>query len=304
MELRQLEYFVAVAEEHSFTRAAERVHISQSGVSAQLRQLERELGAELIDRSTRTAKLTAAGDAALPAARAALAAADEVRRTVDQISGLVRGRVTVGMVMGCTLTPLFDAVAQFSHDYPGVEVELLEDASEQLAERLRDGDLDVAVLGAATPSLPDLQTSQCVAEPLVAGAPPAHPLAQRGASVRLAELVTHPLVCMPVGTGIRAVLDHACAAAGLTPNVALEASAPSAVRDLAARGLGAAVLSESMLHGEGRLTPLPIADLCQPAFLLLAWRNTPSPAARALVERCSQRFAHAAPAVVALSATA
>src|ERR1700704_5107666 len=75
MELRQLEYFVAVAEEQNFTRAAERVHISQSGVSAQIRQLERELGAELFDRSTRTATLTVAGEAALEHARAALAAA-------------------------------------------------------------------------------------------------------------------------------------------------------------------------------------------------------------------------------------
>jgi DNA-binding transcriptional LysR family regulator len=112
MELRQLEYFVAVAEEHSFTRAAERVNISQSGVSAQLRQLEREHGAGLVDRSTRIAKLTAAGRVALEPARRALAAAAEVHRAADEISGLMRGRVTVGMDTGCTLTPLFDAGVQ------------------------------------------------------------------------------------------------------------------------------------------------------------------------------------------------
>ena len=98
MDLRQLEYFVAVAEEANFTRAAERVHISQSGVSAQVRQLERELGADLIDRSTRTATLTAAGVAALAPARAALAAAASVRQAVDDVNELMRGRLAVAMV--------------------------------------------------------------------------------------------------------------------------------------------------------------------------------------------------------------
>src|SRR5471032_2460506 len=101
MELRQLEYFVAVAEEANFTRAAERVHISQSGVSAQVRQLERELGQPLLDRSGRSVRLTEVGEAVLPFARAALDAADGARLTVDQLAGLVRGQVKVGMVNGC-----------------------------------------------------------------------------------------------------------------------------------------------------------------------------------------------------------
>src|SRR4051812_23702444 len=104
MELRQLEYFVAVAEEGNFTRAAERVHISQSGVSAQIQQLERELGAPLLDRSGRTATLTVAGAAALPYARAVLASVADVRRSVDDVNELVRGELVVGMVTGCTIT--------------------------------------------------------------------------------------------------------------------------------------------------------------------------------------------------------
>src|SRR5258708_38261492 len=99
MELRQLEYFVAVAEEQNFTRAAERVHISQSGVSAQIRQLERELGAELFDRSARTATLTAAGKAALEHARATLAAAGAHGHAVGQVTDRIRGRRPVGMVV-------------------------------------------------------------------------------------------------------------------------------------------------------------------------------------------------------------
>src|SRR4030088_3825473 len=103
MDLRQLEYFVAVAEEQNFTRAAERVHISQSGVSAQIRQLERELGAELFDRSARIATLTVAGKVALEYARATLAAAEAVGHAVDEVTDLIRGTLTVGMVTGCTV---------------------------------------------------------------------------------------------------------------------------------------------------------------------------------------------------------
>src|SRR4051794_11788764 len=106
MDLRQLEYFVAVAEERNFTRAAGRVHISQSGVSAQIRRLERELGADLFDRSARTVTLTVAGKAALDPARAALAAAVAVGQAVTEVTGLIRGRLAVGMVVGCTITPL------------------------------------------------------------------------------------------------------------------------------------------------------------------------------------------------------
>src|ERR1700712_5219510 len=105
MELRQLEYFVAVAEEGNFTRAAERVHISQSGVSAQIKELERDLGAPLIDRAGRTATLTSAGRAALVHARAALASAEATRQAVDEVNGLVRGALVVGMVPACTVAP-------------------------------------------------------------------------------------------------------------------------------------------------------------------------------------------------------
>src|ERR1700677_2005336 len=137
MELRQLEYFIAVAEEANFTRAAERVHISQSGISAQIRQLERDLGAELIDRSGRTASLTTAGAAALEHARGALASVEAVRQAVDDVNGLIRGRLVVGMVTACTVTPLFDALASFHLAHPAVEISLVEDNSDRLVARVR-----------------------------------------------------------------------------------------------------------------------------------------------------------------------
>jgi DNA-binding transcriptional LysR family regulator len=288
MELRQLEYFVAVAEERNFTRAAERVHISQSGVSAQIRQLERELGAELFDRSARAVTLTVAGKAALEHARAALAAADGVRRSVGEVTGLLRGRLSVGMVVGCTVLPLFEALAAFHEAHPGVELSLLEDNSDRLVEAVRGGALDMALVGAA--ALPEgVDSVAVVSEPLVVAVPAGHPLADRK-RVGLREVCAHPLVCMPPGTGLRTVFDRACAAQGLRPGVALEASAAGAVADLAARGLGVAVLSESMAAAfADRLTTVALRDVRSPALLALVWRDA-GPAVPALLERMRNAF--------------
>ncbi|MFF9315107.1 LysR family transcriptional regulator [Streptomyces sp. NPDC004684] len=291
MELRQLEYFVAVAEERNFTRAAERVHISQSGVSAQIRQLERELGAELFDRSARAVTLTVAGKAALEHARAALAAAGAVGQAVDEVTDLIRGRLTVGMVIGCTVTPLFDALAAFHQAHPGVEITLLEDSSDRLVEGVRTGAVDLALIGASATTPDGLDALTIISERLVAAVPAGHPLARRRRVV-LRDLVAHPIVCMPPGTGLRAVFDQACAAQNLQPAIALQASAADAVADLAARGLGVAVLSESMAAGHGdRLTARILADVETPALLALIWRSAYHPAVRELLVHCRRAFA-------------
>ncbi|GLU50243.1 LysR family transcriptional regulator [Nocardiopsis ansamitocini] len=295
MELRQLEYFVAVAEEAGFTRAAERVHISQSGVSAQIRQLERELGAPLIDRSGRTATLTVAGRAALEHARAALAAADAVRQAVEEVSALIRGRLVVGMVIGCTVTPLFDALAAFHLAYPGVEIVLVEDDSDRLVESVRSGAVDLALIGTAAEPPPGLDALAIISEPLVAVVPPGHPLARRP-SVGLADICAYPIMCLPTGTGIRTVFDLTCAAQGLKPAVALQAGSPDAVAALAVRGLGVAVLCASMITGhKGRLRALAIDDATTPAVLALVWKASPGPALRELIRHSTRAFSPPAP---------
>lgn len=293
MELRQLEYFVAVAEEQNFTRAAERVHISQSGVSAQIRRLEQELGAELFDRSGRTATLTAAGRAALEHARTALAATGALAQAVGEVTGLIRGRLTVGMVVGCTLTPLFDALAAFHRAHPGVEIALLEDNSDRLVHAVRTGAVDLALVGTAATTPDGLEALTLVSERLVVAVPPGHPLA--GADrVNLRDLGGHPVICMPPGTGLRTVFDRACAGQGLEPSIALEAGASDAMADLAARGLGVAVLSASMAASYGdRLTARTIEDVEVPALLSLVWRDTRGPAVRELLLQCRRAFAPA-----------
>ncbi|MFF2014090.1 LysR family transcriptional regulator [Streptomyces sp. NPDC058195] len=290
MDLRQLEYFVAVAEERNFTRAAERVHISQSGVSAQIRQLERELGAELFDRSARTVALTVAGKAALVHARAALAAAGEVGQAVGEVTGLIRGRLTVGMVVGCTLTPLFDALAAFHEAHPGVEISLLEDRSDRLLDDVHTGAVDLALIGAATATPEGLDALTLISERLVAAVPAGHPLAGRR-RLTLRDVVAHPVVCMPPGTGLRTVFDQACTAQGLRPTIALEASAAEAIAGLAARGLGVAVLSDSMAESyRDQLTARPLADVETPALLALVWKSAHSPAVRAMLAHSRHAF--------------
>lgn len=282
MELRQLEYFVAVAEEANFTRAAARVHISQSGVSAQIRALERELGVELIDRSGGTATLTTAGQAALTQARATLAAAGSVKQSVDEVNGLLRGSLTIGMVTACTVPQLFDALARFHAAHPGVDLALHEDNSDRLVASIRSGDLDLALVGiAATPD--GLESMVVIDESIVAAVPAEHPLAaQRDAT--LAEVCEYPIVALPPGTGVRTVFDRDCAGSGLTPSITLQASAPDAVADLAARGLGVAILSRSMAQFYGdKLVAVELTDSHTAAMLALVWRRAMDPALTELV---------------------
>jgi DNA-binding transcriptional LysR family regulator len=283
MELHQLEYFVAVAEEASFTRAASRVHVAQPGVSAQVRRLESELGQQLLDRSGRSVRLTEVGSAVLPFARAALDAVANARLAVDDLAGLVRGQVTVGMVSGCALPVLAELLADFHDRHPGVAIALVEDNSDRLVERLRDGRLDLALIGWAEQTPVDIDSVVLVDEELVAAVAPGHPLASAGA-VTIRQLRDLPLVSLPRGTGVRAALDAACAAAGFTPRIVFEASALPMVVELAGRGLGLAVVPASIPNGPGILR---ITDPQLRSRLELAWPSAPAanPAARALIER-------------------
>ncbi|MCD0483363.1 LysR family transcriptional regulator [Streptacidiphilus sp. ASG 303] len=295
MEIRQLKYFIAVAEEANFTRAAQRVHISQPGISAQIRQLENDLGATLFDRSGRGAGLTAVGEVALAHAREVVAAAQSLRRSVDEMNGLVRGKLVVGMVTACTVTPLFDALSAFHRAHPGVEVSLIEDDSDRLVGHVREGRADMALIGAAGGPPAGLDGWPIITEPVVAAVPAGHPLAERG-RIPLAELVGHPIICLPQGTGVRAAFDRSAAALGLTPAVALQASAPGAVAALALRGLGVAVLSESMAARYEGLRTVPIADAGVPAVLALITATTGSPALRELLAYCRRFFGEPQPA--------
>jgi DNA-binding transcriptional LysR family regulator len=286
MELRQLEYFVAVAEEGSFTRAAVRVHVAQPGVSAQIRQLERELGQELFDRSGRTVRLTDVGAAVLPFARAALEAVAGARGAVDELTGLLRGQVSIGMVVACSSVDLFTLLEEFHRRHPGVEIALSEANSDRLIEELQAGRLDLALLGLATDPPAGIETQVIVDEPFVAAVSSGDRLAEVDV-IALDGLRERRLICLPRGTGLRTALDAACARAGFQPRVAFEASDPNVVAQLAARGLGVAILPEAVARAHApAVHSVAIADPQLRGRVELAWRadGPISPAARALID--------------------
>ncbi|MGW3210277.1 LysR family transcriptional regulator [Streptomyces sp. NPDC001135] len=291
MELRQLRYFVTVVEEAGFTRAAERLHLAQPGLSAQIRQLERELGQPLLDRSGRSVRPTEVGEAVLPYARAALAAVEGVRQTVEEYTGLLRGRVAVGLVPG-TLAHAFDVAGQLAdfHDaHPRVEVTLSEDTSDRMLAALRRGELDLAVIGVAGQEPPaGVGLHVVIDEPLTAAAVPGHPLLVEydgAGAVPPAALRGHRLISLPRGTGMRGVLERLCAEAGFQPDIAVEAATPDALARLAARGLGVALLPG--LDPRPGLRTLPVDDPRARGRVALAWRadGPMVPAARELLGR-------------------
>ncbi|MET7425801.1 LysR substrate-binding domain-containing protein [Dactylosporangium sp. NPDC005555] len=270
MELHQLVYLVAVAEEASFTRAAARLRVAQPGVSAQVRKLERELGQDLLDRSGREVRLTAAGAAVLPYARAALDAVEGARRTAAELAGLTRGRVAIGTVTSHDVD-LATVLAEFHAEHPGVEITLAEDTTDRLVDGLRAGLFDAAIIAYDTPPA-DLDVRVLTDEAVDAAVAPGHAWSRRS-TVRVSELRDRPLVCLPGGTGIRGILESACAAAGFAPRVAFEAGTPQVVARLAARGLGVAILPASIARTFDGLHALRITRPSLSGRLGLAWRR-------------------------------
>jgi DNA-binding transcriptional LysR family regulator len=162
-------------------------------------------------------------------------------------------------------------------------------ASDQLVEQVRSGLVDPALIGCAAAPPADLESCSITSEGLVAAVRRDDVLAKRR-SVSLAEIVEHPPVCLPSGAGIRTVFDRACTVLGVRPRVALQASAPVAVLDLASRGLGVAIVSESMTDRHDHLVGVPLTGVDMPAVLALIWRHGSNPAVRELVRHCETTF--------------
>jgi DNA-binding transcriptional LysR family regulator len=176
-----------------------------------------------------------------------------------------------------------------------VELSLLEDNSDRLVEGVRAATIDLALIGTASATLDGLDALTIISERLVVAVPAGHPLAKQR-RVTLRDLGHYPLVCMPPGTGLRTVFDQACAAQGLRPVIALQASAVDAIADLAIRGLAVAILSDSMAaRYRDRLTALIIDDVKTPARLALIWKTTQSPAVRELLVHSRTAFAKPEP---------
>lgn len=250
VELRHLEYFLAVADSRSFTAAAKRLHVVQSGVSATVKALERELGAELFVRGAAGVSLSPAGEALRPHARATLDAARAAKDAVGAARGTVRGTVTVGTLTSVSVIDVPTVLAELHARHPEVVVHLraASAGSAGLAGQLRDGDLDVAFLVFTGPPPADLHTRLVASVPLLLVVPAEHPLARRTA-VSLADLAGMSFVDGPPGYGNRAVVDNAFAAAGVERTVAVEVADIGTAATCIRKGLGIGFLSWSILEG-------------------------------------------------------
>jgi DNA-binding transcriptional LysR family regulator len=297
MELRQLRYLDAVARRRSFTQAALDLHVAQSALSQQVGRLERELGVELLRRTTRRVEVTEAGELVLARGRRALAEADGVRADLDALQGLVRGTLRLGGVP--PVGPVHPAalIADFTRAHPGVAITVREDVAFTLLAQLRDGALDLVMALVEPDSLDGLEGVRLREEELVVIAPQDHPFA-RAKRVRVERLADEALLTYGTGSALRDAL-LALAPGG---HVVAEANELETVRELAARGLGVTLMPRAVVASHGdRLAIRPLS----PRHTLpvsLVWRagERPTPAAQAFREHVlsTMRTSAAAPRAV------
>lgn len=289
MDLPTVEAFVTVAEELHFGAAAQRLHLVQSSVSAAVARLERELGARLLERSPRSVSLTEAGLAVLPEARRLLVAGERIRVAARGDAGLT-GTVRFGTFSALPVLDLPHQLAAFSAAHPAVEVRLSTSSSGStgLANDVRAGRLDVALV--ALP--PDLTTGLALT-PLLRSdfgvlLPPGHPLSGRP-TLALADLADEAFVDSPEGFGHRVLSDRAFAAAGLSRNVRTEVADLPSLGSYVAAGLGVAVVPVSLVAPQEGVTTVPL-DRPFSWEVFLATRPEPSPAVAAFTALALRLF--------------
>jgi DNA-binding transcriptional LysR family regulator len=296
VELRQLTYFVTVAEELSFGRAAERLHIVQPAVSQQIRRLERDLGVPLFDRSSRHVRLTAAGERLLPEARAVLAAAGRARQVATGIASGTDGILRVGTSQGLG-ERLDRTLEQLHRSAPGLQVRLVSAPAAERVARVRAGELDAAFVRAAT-TAPGVELLPMWPEPLTIALPATHPLAAQP-SIQLSQLSGIPLHLAPRQDNppFHDLILGACADAGFEP---LPGPPFTTTQDtLAEIGTGPPAwtvfyTAAADLMPAHRVGFRPLAGLTAQTFLAVP-PGPPGPALRHLLDACASASAVPAP---------
>ncbi len=283
-----MRYVVAVAETRNFTRAAERCFVVQSSLSHRIAGLERELGVRLFARSSRRVELTSAGEAFVAAARESLAAADRAVADAAAATGVVRGRLAVGVIVTAAAVDVPELLQRYRALHSDVHVVLRSGRSDELAAAVRAGDLDIAFLGLPEGERPSgVETVALDHDEHVLVLPTGHRLA--GASrVRLRDIAEETFVDFVAGTPARAQSDQAFAAAGLVRDVAYEAGVVELITRLVARGLGVALLPSAYIRplaaDDPRLALVPVVDGPHRVEYLAWSRFNPSPATRAMLD--------------------
>jgi DNA-binding transcriptional LysR family regulator len=259
MELRQLEYFAAVAADLNFSRAAQRIHVVQSALSASVSRLEKELGVDLFDRSKRQIALTAAGEIFLQHAREVIHTAQRARSSVEAHRGQLTGTVTLGTLMSWGTLNLPAALQEFRRLHPLVSVRLRQSLTGSAGhlDAIANGQMDLALVSIPSPPSRQISLLELTHEPMVFVCESAHALAHRR-RVRLADLAGHDFIHFPVGWGIRRRLDAGFAAAGVQPTNAYEVADYAIAAELVRHRLATTVLPISAANRFPDLHTIPL----------------------------------------------
>ncbi len=246
MEIHQLRYFVAVAEEGSFSRAAEREHVSQPSLSQQIHKLEAELNQQLFDRLPRATVLTDAGRSLLVYARQVLTAIADGRRAVAALEQEVAGGLAVGAIPSIALYVLPRLIREFQQRYPKVTFELFEDTTDKLAQRLENGTLDV-VLASSGDEPPTLERHSLGEEPLLMLLPQKHRLARKQ-SIKWSDLATEKFLLLHEVHSLSKKVRQLLVTNKLNPEVVLQGAQLVTIASLVAAGLGVTVIPQMMVE--------------------------------------------------------
>jgi LysR family transcriptional regulator, transcription activator of glutamate synthase operon len=284
VDVRQLRAVEAIARHRHFTRAAEELHVAQSALSHQVRQLERELGTPLFERTSRRVTPTEAGEVIAARARRVLAELADAREEVDELRGVLRGRVWIGALLPSGDIDVPGLLARFSQAHPGVEVGLREGIAAEMFRHLAADELDAAfcLLAGAAPD--ELEVEVLSHDEVVAAfAPDRAPAAPH---VTVADLSDHAIVAMRRGSAITSVLDERFADTGGSLRLALESGDPFLLRSLAARGFAIAILPRSLTALEGPAIEVRSLHPAARLPVALVWRRDRNlaPAARTFVD--------------------
>jgi DNA-binding transcriptional LysR family regulator len=295
MELRQLRYFEAVERHRHFSRAADELHVAQSALSHQVARLERELGVQLLARTTRSVEPTQAGSLVAARARSILAEAGALREEVDELRGLVRGRVTIGALLFGGELDIPALLASFTSTYPEIDVGLREGTVQRMVDGLDDGSIDLAFVLERSPR-DEYERAPLSSEELAVVMSPAHALATSG-PIRIAALADERLIGFERGSSVRQVVDEAFADAGVSPRIALEGNDLALVRSLVAEGIGIGIMPRTFAELPGPPVALRRLSPALTMTVALWWRRGRhlSPAARAFVEFSRERATPPAP---------
>ena len=247
VELRQLRYFVEVAEREHISEAAEHLHVAQSAISRQIANLEEELGTPLFERIGRNVKLTPVGKIFLEHCITALKGIDFAAKQVEEYLDSAKGTIKIGFPTSLASYVLPTVISAFKKEYPEISFHLRQGSYKYLIDAVKNRELNLALLGPLPPKDEAINTTVLFSENIHALLPATHPLAKKE-SINLVDLRHDQFVLFPEGYILNKVAVDACRSVGFMPNITTEGEDMDALKGLVAAGIGVTLLPESSLY--------------------------------------------------------